>query len=122
MDPVDVGRLEPREWLGRRLHVVIDRPLGSTHPGGGFDYPVNYGYVPGFVVGDGEELDVYILGPVEPLDEYVGDVIAVVLRRDDVEDKLVVGESRNWTAAAIAEAIAFQEQFFDSRVVTAAAT
>ena len=49
MDPVEVGRLEPREWLGRRIRVVIDRPLGSTHPGGGFDYPVNYGYVPGVV-------------------------------------------------------------------------
>jgi len=120
MDPVHVGRLEPGEWLGRRIHVVIDRPLGSTHPAGGFRYEVNYGYVPGFISPDGEELDVYVLGPVEPLDEYEGDVIAVVLRSDDVEDKLVVGAS-DWTAAAIAKAIEFQEQFFDSRVVTAAA-
>ena len=118
MDSVEVGRLEPSEWLGRRIRVVIDRPLGSTHPRGGFQYEVNYGYVPGFIAPDGDELDAYVLGPADPVNEYVGDVIAVVLRRDDVEDKLVVGERAAWTQTAIAEAIAFQEQFFDSQVVT----
>jgi hypothetical protein len=33
-----------------------------------------------------------------PLDEYVGTVIAVVLRDDDIDDKLVVGDARDWTA------------------------
>lgn len=113
-----MGRLDPWEWLGRRIRVVVDRPLGSAHPGGGFEYEVNYGYAPGFVAPDGEEVDVYVLGPAEPVDELVGDVIAVVLRADDVEDKLVVGERTAWTATSITDAVAFQERFFDSRVVT----
>jgi inorganic pyrophosphatase len=122
MDSVDVGRLKPDEWLGRRVSVTIDRPIGSTHPRAGFEYKCNYGFVPGLIAPDGEELDAYVLGPTVPLAEYVGVVVAVVLRRDDVEDKLVVGEGCSlWTAEAVGRAVAFQEQFFDARIVTATA-
>lgn len=44
------------------LEVTIDRPFGSKHPKHGFIYPINYGYVPNTISGDGEELDCYILG------------------------------------------------------------
>ena len=30
--------------------------MGSRHPKHGFIYPVNYGYVPNTISGDGEEL------------------------------------------------------------------
>ena len=40
----------------------MDRPLGCKHPKYGFIYPVNYGYVPKTVSGDGEEWDAYVLG------------------------------------------------------------
>ncbi|MGE0794256.1 MAG: GrpB family protein [Microbacteriaceae bacterium] len=112
-----VGRLQPGEWLGHPVDVVIDRPLGSVHPLHGFRYPVNYGYVPGHIAADGEGLDAYVLGPTSPLRAFRGEVIAVVLRRDDVEDKLVVGVAGTWDAESVTQAIAFQEQFFDSSVV-----
>ena len=117
-EPVVVGRLSPPDWLGRPVRVVIDRPLGSVHPDGGFLYPVNYGFVPGFLAPDGEELDAYVLGPDRAIGEYEGNVVAVVLRRDDVEDKLVVSADSGWRRAAIADALDFQEQCFDSQVVT----
>ena len=117
-DPVLVGRLEPSEWLGRIVRVVVDRPLGSLHPNGSFRYEHNYGYLPGFLSPDGEELDAYILGPTEPVDEQEGVVLAVVLREDDIEDKLVVGAPDTWTRDEIAAAVRFQEQFFESVVVT----
>ena len=49
------------KFIGKELNVIIDRPLGSSHP----NYPesiymVNYGYVPNMVSGDGEEIDCYI--------------------------------------------------------------
>lgn len=112
-----VGRLEPAAWLGRRVHVVIDRPLDSAHPQYGFRYEVNYGYLPGLIAPDGEELDAYVLGAEHPLAECEGVVVAVVKRRDDVEDKLVVSIGGSWTAEAITDAIAFQEAAFDSEVV-----
>jgi len=117
---VEVGRLDPAEWLGRRVHVMVDRPRGSTHPAGGFRYEVDYGFVPGLFAPDGEELDAYVLGSDEPLTECEGEVIAVVVRADDNEDKLVVGLTGPCPREQIEAAIRFQEQFFDSTVVTEA--
>lgn len=49
------------EYLDKTLEIKIDRPMGSKHPKHGFIYPINYGYVPNTISGDGEELDAYII-------------------------------------------------------------
>jgi inorganic pyrophosphatase len=49
-----------RGLLGQRVTVRIDRPMGSRHPRHGFLYQVSYGYVPGVIAPDGEELDAYL--------------------------------------------------------------
>ena len=48
------------EYIGKNIDVKIDRPMGSKHPKHGFIYPVNYGYVPNTISGDGEELYCYV--------------------------------------------------------------
>ena len=68
----------------------MDRPLGSTHPRWGFVYEVNYGYVSGTLAPDGEALDAYFLGVDEPLSRARGVGVAVIHRRNDNDDKLVV--------------------------------
>lgn len=118
VEPVEVGRLVPEEWLGRDVDVVIDRPLGSRHPRAGFLYTVNYGFVPGYVAPDGEELDAYVIGPDAPLEKYSGRVVAVILRADDVEDKLVVSQLEGWTSEAVHNLVTFQERFFQSSIIT----
>jgi inorganic pyrophosphatase len=41
--------------------VVIDRPRGSAHPRyPDMIYPLDYGYIPGTVGGDGAEVDVFV--------------------------------------------------------------
>jgi inorganic pyrophosphatase len=112
-----VGRLVPREWLGRAVRVVIDRPIGSLHPTHWFPYDLNYGFVPSHVAPDGEELDAYILGEAELIHEIEGVVVAIVLRDDDVEDKLVVSRTLGWSLADVTSAVRFQERFFSSTVV-----
>ena len=109
-----------RRWLGRKVAVVIDRPLGSAHPRHpDIVYPVNYGYIPNTRAGDLEPIDAYILGVDVPVPSFLGLVIAIVVRRDDVEDKLVVAPPGSWfTVDAIREAVRFQEQFFESEIVT----
>ena len=51
-----------QKYVEKIVSVVMDRPLGCKYPKYGFIYPVNYGYVPNTVFGDGEELDAYVLG------------------------------------------------------------
>ena len=101
--------------MGKTVHVVVDRPVGYLH--GDILYPINYGYIPGFIAGDGEEQDAYILGIDEPLAEFDGIVIAAVRRQDDCEDKLVVApDGVSFRREEIAAAVHFQEQYFDSVV------
>ena len=57
------------QYLGQTITAKIDRPFGSKHPKHGFIYPLNYGFIPGTVSGDGEELDCYVLGVFEPVEE-----------------------------------------------------
>ena len=100
-----------REMLGKRVHVEIDRPIGHVHKG--MVYPVNYGYIPGLMAGDDEEQDAYILGITEPLEAFDGQVIAVIRRHNDCEDKLVVApEGTVLHQGEIAQAVLFQEQYF----------
>ena len=96
----------------------MDRPLGSKHPKHGFIYLVNYGYIPGTVSGDGEELDAYILGVHQPLDTFEGRVIAVVHRLDDDDDKLIVVEDgKNYTDDQINALVEFQEKWFKTEII-----
>lgn len=106
-----------RQLLGKSVHVIIDRPIGYDH--NGLIYPVNYGYIPGILAGDGEEQDIYILGIGKPVLEFDGIVIGAVLRRDDMEDKLIASpEGMRFSREEMAEAVLFQEQYFDACIVT----
>lgn len=98
--------------------VTVDRPMGTYHPKHkNLCYPINYGYISGILGGDGEPQDAYILGIDQPVDSFTGQIIAVVHREDDVEEKWVVApEGVTFTEAEIWEQIRFQEQFFKSAV------
>ena len=99
--------------IGEIIKVVVDRPIGSYHPEyKDMYYPINYGYVEGIIAEDGEEQDVYILGVDEPVTEFVGKIIAIIHRFDDVEEKWVVApEGTMFTKKEIQEKVAFQEQY-----------
>lgn len=105
-------------WLGKRVRVDVDRPLGSTHPRfPELRYPLNYGEIPGTLSGDGHPIDASLLGWEEPLREAEGIVIAILVRADDAEDKLVVArEGTSWTDEEILEQVAFQERYFRTRL------
>ena len=106
------------DYLGKNVSIVIDRKLGTKHPKHGFIYMVNYGYVPNSVSGDGEELDAYLLGVFEPIEEFLGKVIAVIHRTNDDDDKLVVvPNDREYSDEAIRTLTEFQEQYFESVII-----
>lgn len=106
-----------KEYLGKNVDVIIDRPLGSKHPRHDFYYPINYGYIPNTIAGDGEEIDAYVLGELSPITKFSGVVIGIIARENDNEDKLVVADSINRYSKEQIEALTeFQEKYFKSEI------
>ena len=102
-----------KSYLGKTVSISIDRPIGSVHPKHqDIVYPINYGFIPNVLGGDGENLDVYLLGVNKPVQEYTAKIIGIVHRENDVEDKLIAApEGVIFNQADIAEKIHFQEQY-----------
>lgn len=107
-----------KDFLGKKVKIVIDRPMGSKHPKWNFIYPINYGYVLDTISGDGEELDAYIVGIFEPVEKYEGKCIAAIHRLDDNDDKLVIApEGKKYTKQQIEALVEFQERFFKHEII-----
>ncbi len=108
-----------RSYLGKTVHIGIDRPIGYVHHKEKYDliYPINYGYIPDVLGGDGEEMDVYLLGVEHPVEEFDAHIIGIVHRENDVEDKLVGAPlGMRFSKEEITAAVHFQEQYYRSYV------
>lgn len=105
--------------IGKIVKVTVDRPLGSFHPKHkDMHYPINYGFVEGIIAPDGEEQDAYIIGVDNAVAEFVGVVIAIIHRKDDIEDKWVVApEGKIFSSEEIMKAVSFTEKYFDSEII-----
>lgn len=112
-------RPDLRPYLGKTVTIEIDRPVGYIHHKGEktLIYPINYGYIPDVLGGDGEELDVFLLGVDHPVETYTGRIIGIVFRADDVEDKLIMApEGMTFTVEEMTAAVHFQEKYYHSHV------
>jgi inorganic pyrophosphatase len=109
--------LDSKSFIGKKVEVTIDRPLGSKHPRYDWVYPLNYGFIEGIKNSDGEELDAYVLGIKVPVDKFAGNCVAVIHRIDDDDDKLiVVSENKDFTDEEIKKQTDFQERFYHSEI------
>ena len=101
------------EYLGKKLQVIIDRPINSLHPKYKFKYEVNYGYIPNTTSSDGEEIDCYILGVNKAIREFEGVCIAIIHRLNDNDDKLIiVKDNMEFSDEEIEKLTNFQEKWF----------
>ena len=117
-EALKIQQREAYKYIGQKVKAMIDRPLNSKHPKHGFIYPINYGYIPNTISGDGEELDCYVLGIDEPINEFEGKCIAVIHRTNDDNDKLiVVPEGKEISDEEIRKLTNFQEQYFESEII-----
>lgn len=106
------------QFLNKKVVVNIDRPIGSKHPKYNFLYPINYGFIYNTKAPDGEEIDAYVLGTFDPIEEFEGICIAVIHRINDEDDKLIVTkENTNYSDKQIKELTEFQEKFFKSIII-----
>lgn len=116
---IEERKKQARSYLGKKVTILIDRPIGYVHKKETYSllYPINYGYIPGVYGGDGEELDVYLLGVDKPVSEYECEIVAIAYRHNDVEDKLVgVPEGVRFLKDEIKKLIYFQEQYYDTEI------
>lgn len=107
-----------QSYLGKKIHIIIDRSLGTKHPKWNFIYPINYGFIPDTLAADGEEIDAYLLGVFEPISDFTGICIAIIHRINDNDDKLIiVPENKDYTNDQIMALTEFQERFFKSTII-----
>jgi len=110
--------MNSKKYLNKKVKVKIDRQLGSRHPKHEYIYPINYGYVPGTISGDGEEIDCYVIGVFEPISEFEGKCIAIIQRTNDNDDKLIIApKEKNYSDDAIEALVEFQERYFEHKIV-----
>ena len=114
-------RAQVESYYGKLVQIAFDRPVGTRHEknGNAWVYPINYGYLPGVLGGDGEELDVYLLGVYTPMQEpCLVKIVGAVFRNDDEEDKLlaVLPDAKVPSASDAAKEVDFQERYHASHV------
>jgi inorganic pyrophosphatase len=105
-----------REFLGKKVEIIIDQALGSVYEGA--IYSLNYGYVPGTMAPDGEGLDAYFLDSKEPLKKAEGICIAIIHRLEDDDDKLILAkEGKEYLDSEIEELVNFREKYFKHIII-----
>jgi len=118
MIKIIIRKAQVSHFLGKEVTIVIDRPIGAIHPKHpNITYPINYGFIPGEIAPDDEELDVYLLDVELPVKTYTGKIIAIIHRENDCEDKLVMSNTnKRYTKEEIKHIVYFQEQFYHSKI------
>lgn len=107
-----------KDFIGKIVTVKIDRQLGTKHPKHDLWYMANYGFISNTTSPDGEEIDAYVLGVFQPVEEFTGKCIAVIHRTNDNDDKVVVvPEDREYSDQDIKVLTEFQEKYFKSEIV-----
>ena len=107
------------QLLNTEVKVFIDRKINSKH----LDFPdiiykVNYGHIENMLAPDFEFQDAYVLGIDEPIDFFIGKVIAIIHRKNDIEDKIIVANEKSiYSKEEIYEHIQFQEKYFDIEII-----
>src|SRR5574344_1369443 len=118
MEDIKMEKVNAKDFLGKKVSIEIDRPLGTRHPKHGFMYMLNYGFIPNTISGDGEELDAYLVGEFEPVEKSSGKVIAIIHRTNDDDDKLFVSkDGKDYSDDAIRALTEFQEKYFESIII-----
>lgn len=112
----DLYKKDMMSILGKKVEVFIDRPIGYIH--NNITYKLNYGYIKEIMAPDDEYQDVYIIDEHKQLsNSCFGTVIAIIHRKNDIEDKLVVSiHNKDYSIKEIKELTHFQERFFDIEI------
>ena len=119
-DGVRLQRMElmlADRFLGTQATVCIEHTIGELH--GVFadeQYLCNTGYIEELAVHSGLFQDAYVIGQTEPAESFMGTVIGIVYRREG-GSAWIVADGTDYDHAWIIDQIAFQEQYYETRIV-----
>lgn len=119
---VPMEYLTERRFLGTTVTVIIDHPYGSLHPSNpDVLYPLNCGYIRQDITNEDTDFqNAYVYGPEEPLDTFTGVVAGIVYHREDNLSRwIVIPAGMVIDHNAIIQKIAFEEQYYDTRIIWA---
>ncbi len=106
------------KYLWKEVKIKIDRPIWTKHKDFWRFYELNYWFIPNTKVPDLEEIDAYLLWIDYPLEEFSWVCIAIIKRKNDDDDKLIiVPKWINFTSSEIKKLTYFQEKFFESEII-----
>lgn len=115
---VEMEYLIACKYLGRSVHVTIDKPYGSIHEyRPDVLYSCNVGYVDEIMKEEGDFVEAYIYNKQEPLETYQGIVMAVVFNKDSELCKLVVSNEAPIQEEVLLKDIGPLEQDQNIRIV-----
>lgn len=101
-----------KELLGKKVKVHIDDSSKGNI------LQASYGYLEDFLSSDGSRQEVYVLGADEVGEEFSGVAYAIIERKDEGKDKLVVvKEGSEYSNQEIRKAIAHKEKPFKHKII-----
>ena len=101
------------QLIDSEITVHVDKPIGYTQ--NSIVFTQNHGYVE--ITNDtGDYVKAYVLGINKSLNRFKGKVIAVIIRRENLEGILVVS-NRKYSKNEIEELVKFQEERFKHKII-----
>ena len=106
-----------KELLGKVVKVFIDKPIG--YDDNGIVYTQNYGYIKEMASLNNGHQHAYVIGVDVPLKTFKGKAIAIINRKNDIEDELIVcDENAHFSKEEILEMVDFQEKNFKTKLIS----
>jgi inorganic pyrophosphatase len=103
--------------IGETYRVIVENPIGSInemYPD--IIYELNHGYIDGVMSADGEPQRAYVLGVSQKIKEFVGELIAIIHRLNDVENIWVISRKK-FSKEEILEKVSFIEKYFKIEIL-----
>ncbi len=112
----EIDKLLKNYWqlLGKSVKITIDRPIGFIDSKiSQLMYTINYGYIKQL-----EYKNVCIVGVDKPIKSFIGNVIAVLYKKNNIKNILIIVSERNdYSIEEIEKEIKFKERIDDYEII-----